>query len=179
MNGKKIAIVFWSFFATAGGAMAQSLHWGTELQAYPTGLIPGVLFEFAGDQGAWQLRLGADLVDHRDLGIQDDERGKGFGGSLGYLYFFKEYGNKWFIGVRSDVWRNSIKWKDQPDTPQETSGTSKILVLQPTAIAGFGWDFGLVQFRPTVAFGAEINVKTEGREVGHGAILLAGMQLLF
>ena len=158
---------------------AQHFHWGPEIQAYPTGLIPGIAFEKSGDRGAWNVRLGYNLVNHRDLGIQDDERGGGFGGSLGYQYFLKKYGSKWFMGARTDLWRNRIDWKNQPGTPQEVQGTSKIVVLQPTAIAGYAWGIGSFQLRPTIAFGAEINVKTVGKEVGHGAILLAGIQLVW
>ncbi|MCB0600814.1 MAG: hypothetical protein KDC28_06285 [Saprospiraceae bacterium] len=161
------------------GLTAQSFHWGPEVQVYPTGVIPTIAIEHASFHDALNIRFGYNLVNHRDLGVQDDERGGGFGGSLAYFYFLKDYGRGLFVGGRADLWRNTIKWKDQVGTPQEVRGTSKIFVLQPTALAGFAWDFGPVQFRPNVAFGAELNVKTEGREVGHGAILLVGVQVLF
>jgi len=162
-----------------GGLTAQSIHWGPEIQVYPTGVIPGLLIEHASYHDALNIRIGYNLVNHRDLGVQEDERGGGFGGSLAYLYFLKNYGKGLFVGARADLWRNKIKWKDQIGTPQEVRGTSKILVFQPTALAGLSWDFGPVKFRPNVGFGAELNVLTDGREVGHGAILLVGVQLLF
>ncbi len=57
----------------------------------------------------------------------------------------------------------------------EISGTSKVTVLQPTAELGYFFllDNGLVLL-PTIALGAEINIQTEGEEVGQGAILLLG-----
>jgi hypothetical protein len=152
-----------------------------EFQAYPTGLIPGLRLEkgFA-NRHALHLRLGYNWIRHRDLGVQDDERGDGLGGSLGYRLYFKEGFTAWFAGVRSDIWRNTIDWQDLDDDGnlQET-GTTRLLVLQPTAELGYSWTFAdnTWVFAPSIALGAEINVLTEGRETGQGAILLIGFTI--
>ncbi len=55
-----------------------------ELQAYPTGLIPGLRVEHSlNEKHTLNMRLGVNLFDHRDLGVQDSEKGWGLGGSIG------------------------------------------------------------------------------------------------
>ena len=112
-----------------------------EFQAYPTGLIPGLRVEKGiGDHHALFLRAGYNWIRHRDLGVQDLEEGDGFGGTLGYRYYFKETQAGFFLGVKSDVWRSSVDWEEQDDAGMAIeSGTSEIIVVQPTAEAGFLW----------------------------------------
>lgn len=150
-----------------------------EFQAYPTGLIPGVRFEkgFA-EKNAVSLRLGYQIIDHRDLGKNDDEVGNGYGFSLGYKRYFKENYQGLYAGVKNDFWWNTIEWKMNPDTPDEFSGETDIVVVQPTAEVGylFAFDNGWI-LSPTLAFGFEINVETEGRPTGEGAIFLLGVNV--
>ena len=80
------------------------LEVGLELQAYPTGFIPGIHIEYGlTSQSALQGRLGYNIVRHRDLGEHDDERGGGFGGTLGYRYYFKPERKGLVIGLRCDL----------------------------------------------------------------------------
>lgn len=162
---------------------AQQSPWSLafEFQAYPTGLIPGLQLGYQfNERHNLHLRAGYNLVRHRDLGVQDDERGAGFGGTLGYRYFFKAGRTGWFAGARTDVWRNTIDWQDKDSGGNIlTEGTSKITVLQPTAEAGYRFVLGSGSWfvAPAAAFGVEINVKTEGAQVGEGSILLLGFSL--
>ena len=58
---------------------------GIEFQAYPTGIIPGISFsQQLGNQGEVVIRLAANIIDHKDFGVQDSEIGSGFGGGFGY-----------------------------------------------------------------------------------------------
>ena len=51
-----------------------------ELQAYPTGIIPGFKLERQlSDRSTFLLRIGYNAFDHRDLGVHDSETGGGFG----------------------------------------------------------------------------------------------------
>jgi len=159
---------------------AQSTDLGLEIQAYPTGVLSGVRADFGfGERQALHVRLGYNLVRHRDLGEHEDERGGGFGFSLGYKRYFSADFRRWFLGLRSDLWFNDVDWKDNIGMLNEVSGNTKITVLQPTLEGGFAFEFGEGQwfFTPSLAFGYEINVKTEGAEVGQGAILLAGFSI--
>ena len=140
-----------------------------EFQAYPTGLIPGLRYEYqVSEQSSVLLRAGYNWIRHRDLGVHDDERGDGFGFTLGYTRRVSSFD----FSLKNDFWWNSIDWENDVTAPNMTSGNTKITVIQPTIEAAY-----LVtgKFRPSVAFGYEWNAKTEGEETGQGAILLVGL----
>ena len=146
---------------------------GFEFQAYPTGLIPGFYIEKpVGTKGDLYARLGYNWIRHRDLGKHDDERGDGFGFTLGYKQFLNNTSKtKWRLGVKNDIWWNSIDW-----TEGNFTGNTKITVVQPTLEMGYVWQKSNMLISPTIAFGYEINVQTEGSPTGEGAILLFGVQ---
>ncbi len=156
---------------------------GVEAQGYLTGVIAAIKYEhgFARSNHAVNVRVGYNLVRHRDLGVQDDERGGGAGLSLGYrYYFYRDSGlyRGFFLGAKTDLWFNKIHWKNSSGTLQETSGTTRIGVFQPTAEAGYCWTVRKsFNITPYLALGAEINVKTKGEAVGQGAIFLAGLSV--
>lgn len=178
----KIALTFLLLFAV-GFCMAQDkvTDIGIEFQAYPTGLIPGLRLEHAfSEKNLGTLRLGYQLIDHRDQGKHDDETGTGFGGSIGFKHYLKPGYKGWSLGLRTDLWANRIDWLIIGDKPGNITGTTDILVLQPTLEAGWGLAFGKnFVFTPTAAFGFEINVKTEGQPTGEGAIVLLGLNLAY
>ncbi|MFQ5446553.1 MAG: hypothetical protein ACE5FF_06435 [Saprospiraceae bacterium] len=149
-----------------------------EFQAYPTGLLPGLRVEKGfGTRHTLHLRAGYNLVRHGSAGKHEDERGGGAGFTIGYKRYFSGGFRGWFAGVKNDFWLNEIDWKDGVGQPGESSGTTNITVVQPTAEAGFLFEFGRSWiFAPTLAFGFEINVKTKGEPTGEGAIFLAGLQ---
>ncbi len=144
-----------------------------EFQAYPTGLIPGIRLEKGfGEKNAAHLRFGYQVIDHRDLGKHDDETGSGWGFTLGYHRYFKGGYQGFFLGARNDFWFNSMEW----EMNDGTSGKTDIVVVQPTAQAGWVFLFGEKWLlSPTLSFGYEINVKTEGEATGEGAIILLGL----
>lgn len=156
---------------------------GLEFQVYPTGVIPGLRLDYALNQkSSLDLRLGYQLIDHQDFGVHENEVGSGFGFTLGYRRFLsKKVLSGFFLGVRNDVWFNTIDWKDDIGIVTEVSGTSKIVVLQPTLQTG--WLFSLagdkLAMGPTLGFGFEINVVTDGAEVGQGAIVLLGLNAAY
>jgi len=122
--------------------------------------------------------VGYNVVRHRGLGVHEDERGGGFGGTLGYRYYFKPERKGLLLGIRCDLWRNEVDWRDNIGLITEVNGTSNVTVLQPTAEIGFVRylknDLVLI---PTISLGAEINIQTDGAEIGQGAILLLGITL--
>lgn len=150
-----------------------------EFQAYPTGLIPGLRFEKGfGDKSAAHIRVGANLFDHRDLGLQDEERGIGYGFSLGYKRYLRKNHQGWSLGLKNDIWFNTVDWVDNIISGDDLTGTTEIVVVQPTLELGHLIEFGNNWiFTPAIAFGYEINVKTEGAPTGEGAILLLGLSL--
>ena len=144
-----------------------------ELQIYPTGLIPGIRFEkqFT-EKTAGHIRVGVNLFDHRDLGVQSNERGSGFGFTLGASRRLSE--SSWSLGLRNDIWYNQVKW-DDITAPSPISSETKIVVLQPTAELTYGLSLGSLSVRPSLALGLEWNVITEGSPTGEGPILLIGV----
>lgn len=146
-----------------------------EFQAYPTGLIPGLRIEkHFKEKYAVHLRLGYNWIRHRDLGKHKDERGQGYGFTLGYKRYFKEAYKGFFLGARNDFWFNEIDWWDLDENDDRKVGLTKITVVQPTLEAGFAMQKNQLVFTPTIAFGFEFNVKTEGEPTGEGPVLLLG-----
>ena len=153
---------------------------GVEIQAYPTGFLYGLRFDATlGAKSSGNIRLGYNMARHRDLGVHEDERGGGWGGTLGYRYHLTSTKEKWFGGIRADVWFNKMDWKDNIGTADEVSGSTDIVVLQPTLEAGYTFLLGNAGWyvSPALAFGFEVNVVSDGEDVGQGAILLLGFSL--
>ncbi len=168
-------------------SVAKYVAFGLETQAYPTGIIPGIRLEYVRQHHNINLRLGYQLINHRDLGVHESEKGSGLGFTVGYRYHSSRFDPaNWFLGVRNDIWFNELDWKDnigQVDgmgQSLEVSGTSNIVVVQPTIEAGYTFYLGTHFFlSPSLSFGYEVNVRTEGAEVGQGAILLLGVSLMY
>ena len=149
-----------------------------ELQVYPTGVIPGLRFETStGEQSSISFRIGYNIVRHRDLGVHQDERGGGIGGSLGFRKYFKPEFKGWSISLKTDVWFNKIDWYDIGRTDERIEGETSITVLQPTAALGYTFVNSSFSITPTLSFGYEWNVKTVGEPTGQGSIILIGVQL--
>ncbi|GEM_PF-4744788 len=130
-----------------------------EFQAYPTGLISGVRISWPSDaQAQWHVRVGYNWIRHGSAGVHEDERGGGVGATLGYEYLLArdQHGKGLFAGVRCDVWRNIIQWTDRINRADEVSGTTRLVVVQPTVSAGWLLPLGSSWFWvPSLSFGFE------------------------
>ncbi|MFZ5628006.1 MAG: hypothetical protein ACOY5B_02685 [Spirochaetota bacterium] len=152
---------------------------GTELQAYPAGLIPGARLEYFPDSiQNVNLRLGYNFARRQDFGRHSDERGAGWGGGIGYRrYGFRER-LPFFAGFHVDWWELAIDWQQNSGSFTNT-GRTNISVLQPTFEAGFDWRFSHHwSVILAAAIGAEINVQTRGEAVGEGAIFLLSVAIM-
>ncbi|MDX1672276.1 MAG: hypothetical protein R3211_08030 [Balneolaceae bacterium] len=149
---------------------------GAELQVYPAGIILGIQGGLnIGSGHELQLRVGYNITDRGDFGEHDEEEGGGPGAGLGYRHFLENTLTGLFLGGRADIWFMDIDWRDESPT---RFGSSQITVLQPTIEAGY--DFlqnSSWKLMTTISFGFEINVRTEGEEVGEGAIFLGGLNV--
>lgn len=176
---KKYLFLFAFICCSVSSILAQGFRIAQETQVYPTGIIPGVriAYDFGG-QHAIHTRLGYNIVRHRDLGVQDDERGGGFGFTIGYDRYFGQNYKGFFAGARMDLWFNEVDWGNLIGTPAETRGTTNVTVWQPTIEGGYSFSIinENVYLAPHLALGVEVNVKTEGAEVGQGLIALLGFQ---
>ena len=122
---------------------AQNVGIGIEAQKYPVGHIWGGRVDITiGIHNTINFRVGYNFARHQDFGVHQDERGGGFGGSVGVRHYTGDEKSKWFIGLRTDLWFNTIDWKDNIGKPNEISGITKITVLQPTLEGGYGFFIG-------------------------------------
>lgn len=149
-----------------------------ETQVYPTGIIPGIRWsKSVSGTDRFLIRVGYNWFRHRDLGVHDDERGGGFGATVGYMKYFNDEQKGWYGALKNDIWFNSVDWTDNLPTGTQMTGETSIIVLQPTAELGYSFLLkNDLIFTPTLAFGFEWNVRTKGEPTGEGAILLVGVQ---
>jgi len=146
-----------------------------EAQVYPAGgiLVGGVRL------GPFDVHAGWNLARRGNFGKHDNERGGGpglgagiwrsggpgmAGGLLGVAGLH--------AGLRVDLWYLDIDWRDRA-----TRGSTQITVLQPTIRLRF--DLPGTPLAMTAAAGAEINMTTDGEDVGEGAIGLVGLRWAF
>ncbi len=154
---------------------------GADLLQYPTGtILTAAVRRPLTARTEWDLRAGTDLAYHGGQGVRDDEHGRGWGGGAGLRWFPETPGRSLFAGVRLDLWRMRIDWKNHTDPALAPSGVSRFLIVQPMAEAG--WDFWrtkLFVVGATVSAGWEINTVVRGASTGQGAIAAAGVALTF
>lgn len=176
MRGAAIAL---AALAGASCTTAAGDRIGAEIQAYPAGVIPGLHARHLVNDGAdaITLRIAANITERGDFGEHEDESGSGFGLGAGWRHAVNGTleTDGWLYGARLDVWSLDIDWED----PGPRTGSTDILVVQPTVEVGYGWSFadgGRLEL--TAGLGAEINVDTDGEDVGEGAIGLIGLTWL-
>ena len=149
---------------------------GPEVQAYPAGVIPGVHVQLpTSPRDALTLRAAANITDRKDYGEHDDEEGEGYGAGIGWRHYAGDELVGWLWGARLDLWAFEIDWRDDPNR----RGSTDTLTLQPAFEAGYAWSLSDDWWLDlTASLGAEINVDTDGEDVGEGAIFLLGFTLL-
>ncbi|MEZ4849699.1 MAG: hypothetical protein R3B93_14010 [Bacteroidia bacterium] len=104
--------------------------------------------------------------------------GGGFGGSTRHRHYFGDY-EAFFLGARNDLWFNTVNWTMNPGAANESTGTTEIIVVQPTAEAGYLFNFSdKWSLAPSIGFGFEVNAVSNGEDVGQGAILLLGISAM-
>ncbi|MES2883225.1 MAG: hypothetical protein V4709_00350 [Pseudomonadota bacterium] len=145
-----------------------------ELRGYPAGGIVsvGALFPY-GAHMEWGVSALYNRAERGDAGEHDDESGDGFGVGIEARRFHSASRQGWFYGARAELFQLDIDWVD----PSNRRGQSEITVLQPTARLGYRLaPFGNgASLELAGGVGVEINVETDGEQVGEGAIGLIGV----
>lgn len=168
--------------AVAGQEAPKPVAWGLEAQAYPAGVNVGIRFSYGvARRDAVLGYVAYNSTDRRDWGEHFHEEGGGAGGGVAWRHYLRDGRSGPHFGVRVDLWFLEIDWRTGPlggvlPGPVDV-GVTDVVVLQPTAQGGYTLllgDSGF-QLEGTVALGAEVNVSTDGEDVGQGAILLAGV----
>lgn len=185
----QVVIITFGLFIINHCAKAQSAldaplyHIGIEVQWYPA----GYQFMLTGEWGFTQrdaihAKLGYNLARRQDFSpYNDQENGGGWGFTTGYRHYFQDQCRGLYVGGRMDWWWLTIDWEDDLETANPTAGSTDIVVFQPTGEVGYlyqqpnsPWAVGV-----NAAAGWEINVLTDGEEVGQGAIGLLGARLRY
>jgi len=148
-----------------------------EIRGYPSGVIVSAgLGRSFGDHWYAAAHGAYNVVDRGSNGKFQNEEGGGFGGGITLDKFQQPGQTGWFAGGRAELFFLEIDYRDPG-----VSGSSDITVFQPTARGGYGWQLGGGRYGLVAALslGAEINVSTDGRKVGEGAIVLGGLAFTF
>lgn len=164
-----------------------------ELQASPTGIIPGItLSTNLTSRDALSLRLAANLFDNKDLAFQaginnhKSEKGFGYGASLGIKHYFLADIKKLYGGFRLDIWKNEVQWSnniysDCEDCINENNGgISELETIQPSIMLGWLVEFGKNKnffISPEIALAYEWNASVKGEETYYGPKFLVGVSL--
>lgn len=155
---------------------------GIDVQWYPAGWLLGPIVQFhPKPHHVFITKLGINLANRHDWsGLNDDEKGVGFGGTLGYRYYFKPQMNTFFIGTRGELYNTYIEWKNDIGRSIETNGRTQIFVYQPSFELGYWFKVPNSPWCFTLSGGAgvEINLLTKGKPVGEGGMWLATFSLL-
>ncbi len=163
--------------AAVAPAQADQYQPNGEIRGYPSGAILSAgLGSGFGDHYYAAAHAAYNFVDRGSNGKFDNEDGGGFGFGITLDKFFQPAQTGWFVGGRAELFFLNIDYRDPG-----VSGSSDITVFQPTARGGYGWQFAGGQYGLVAALslGAEINVSTDGRKVGEGAIVLGGLAFTF
>lgn len=138
---------------------------GLDLQAYPAGgQALAVWAQPFSPTQRWLAYAGVNVARRWSWGRHDDERGWGPGLGLGWLW---QAPVGWLLGARVEAWDLQIDWRDA-----SRQGSTRSVVLQPSV--ELGWRFPQQRWgacETALSLGQEINVSTDGEEVGQGPIL--------
>lgn len=158
-------------------ALAEQYQPSGEVRGYPSGaIVSGGLGRSFGDHWYGSAHAAYNVVERGDNGRFDNEEGGGFGFGATVDKYFQLGQNGWFVGGRAELFFLDIDYRDPG-----RNGSSDVTVFQPTARAGYGWNFAGGHYGLTAALslGAEINVATAGAAVGEGAVVLGGLAFTF
>ena len=172
-------VIILSLLSVCSFAQEPKLVIGPEYNFYPAGHIFSIQAEYSpkDNHHSFNARIAYNKTIRWNFsGLNDDERGGGPGGSLGYRYYLTPECRGLYLGARADLWFMNIRWQDSSELIAE--GNTEINVFQPTFELGYlfhlknGWELG-------TAFtnGVELNVKMLGEPVGEGWITLWQIRL--
>ena len=169
-----IACMLFSIFFIALCYGQKSTSYGISAQFYPAGIIATLdMDKFYSEKSSMLLRAGCNLIERHDFSdVNDHEAGFGLGASVGYRKHFLLKKGEIIAAFNTDLWNEWINWENSLGLPEETTGQTYTLVLQPWLQTGYFTKVNKssLQYGITAGFGREINVITDGREVAQGWI---------
>jgi Protein of unknown function (DUF3575) len=138
---------------------------GAEFQYQPDGLLFNLQLAFnAKIHHAVIFRAGYNKIKTAST-IHNSENGDGWGGSIGYRYYFKVLPVKFFAGLRIDAYKMNVHWSKS----FLEEGDTKLAFLQPTIEVGYTFLFNELFFiTPHLAAGYQIELYSKGENIAYG-----------
>ena len=156
---------------------------GASVQVYPAGIIISAYAVKSFDNSnSFKLGLGGNFTNRRDFSPYNDlEMGKGFGATVAYRWHINLRKNYIIIAPNFDVWNMWIDWQNNVGEINYSSGRSYTLVIQPWIEVGYFIKLGNspIQIGLATGFGREINIITQGEDVGQGWMNSASLSLQY
>jgi hypothetical protein len=165
-------------FASCASTSAEpGIAWGVDAEVYPAGAVIAARGEKqVSDHAVVAGRVGYNFTERGDFGEHDDESGGGPGFGFTYRRWLGEGFQGWFWGARADLFWLEVDWEDDLSGGGKREGTSDIIVLEPVGQGGYSWTLPAgARLDLAASLGVEINVDTDGEDVGEGTILLFGL----
>ena len=149
----------------------------------------GAEYQYVKDGPAFNLQLALNAEEHHSIVMRagymkaagkttathNNEAGSGWGGSVGYRYYFSILPKRFFAGARAGLWNMNINW-----SVPEAEGVSKLLVLQPAFETGYTLLVNDMLFiTPYISAGTQITLNAKGEKVsyGNGFVPMAGISV--
>ena len=138
---------------------------GAEIQWQPDGLLLNMQLAFnAKIHHSIIFRAGYNKIKTGSIN-HSFENGDGWGGSLGYRYYFKDIPRRFFAGLRIDACKMNVHWKK----PFSEEGDTRLAFLQPTIEVGYTFLFNDEFFiTPNLAAGYKIKIYSKGENIAYG-----------
>ena len=181
-----ILFLFLSITASAQQDSLQTApqhHIGLSAQLYPAGYILTSMGTFDLNKSSVVIaRIGVNLADRKDFSpYNDNEIGWGFGATIGYRKIIAIKYGEIFGGINLDLWNMWIDWRNDIGKLKETNGKTYTFVVQPWVELGYQYMFKNTPIKvgASFGFGREINVITNGKNVGQGWMRSLTLSILY
>ncbi len=97
-------------------------------------------------------------------GTHNNEKGKGWGGALGYRYYFSVIPKRFFLGLRAELWNMGMYRTADPTVP-----SVNVLIAQPNAEAGYTFLINDLFFITTyLRYGKQVTLGSPGDKFNYG-----------
>ena len=154
-----------------------SLHSYSQDMGYNTFDI-GVEYKWADNSPAYNIQGAFNAKIHHSLilsagiktayrpitGTHNNEKGRGWGGALGYRYYFSVLPKGLYLGIRGEIWNMNMY-----RTANLTDETTKVLIFQPNVEIGHTFLINDLFFVTTyLSGGQQITISSGGDKFNYG-----------
>jgi hypothetical protein len=149
----------------------------------------GVEYKWASNSPDVGIQLAMNLEEHHSFILSgafktawhpipnshNNEKGRGWGGGLGYRYYFSVLPKRVFLGVRGEIWSMGMY-----RTANTTAETVQVMIFQPNVELGYtGLINDMVFITPYISAGKQLTLSSEGDTFlyGNGFVTSFGLSV--